>query len=182
MNNVMEPTAKRTLFNIGEDWLAFDALLSECEGDISDPQAEAAVVALFEELERDEANKAAGYVAYDKQLEMEEAAAKAEAEQWLKKASVRANRRRALKDRLKSYMQAFGKKKIETADGHTITLQANGGQTPLIIDDVDPAIIPDELALVRREPSKLAVRKALEAGEWFHWARLGERGSNLRVK
>jgi hypothetical protein len=87
-----------------------------------------------------------------------------------------------LKDRLKVYMETTGVKKLES-NFHKFTLAQNGGKLPLIVDDgVTIADIPSEFHRVDVSVDNSAVRAVLESGESLEWARLGERGSSIRIK
>lgn len=52
----------RTLFDITDDLLALEELLSEVGGDVTDEQAEEAITEWFEELGEDRNSKLDGYV------------------------------------------------------------------------------------------------------------------------
>ena len=172
-----------TLYAIGEDLLALDALLEERDGDITDPDVAAAIDAWAAELTANLAVKLDSCVGYIRTLEMEEAAAKAEAEQWQHKAASRAKRRDLFKARVKSILEATGQTKVTTATGRVVAVQANGGNPPVIYaDPLDPAKVPDEYCIVRRTIDNAAVLAALKEGETLPFAHLGERGSHLRIR
>lgn len=172
-----------TLFQLGDDIRALDDLIEELGGDVSDPQVEAAWLAMAEQLTTDEAAKLDGYVNYIRTLEMEAVAAKAEAEQYAMKARTRENRVKWIKERLKQHLEATGRTKAETATKRAIAIQANGGKPPLIlVDNLDPATLPDHLVIIRRTPDTDAIRAALEAGEPLPFASLGCRGTHLRIR
>lgn len=173
----------RSLFALAEDVRALDALIEDLGGDVTDPQVRAAWEAMQRELGLNEGSKLDGYVNWLRQLEMEASAAREEAERYLAKARSRQNRIEWLKGNLKSYLQATGRMRVETSTRRVIAIQANGGNVPIIIDDnLDPSLIPDELAIVRRTPDMEAIRKRLANGERLEFARLGERGMHLRVR
>jgi hypothetical protein len=174
---------KQTLWDIGEDLLALERLVEECDGDISDPAVDAAITAWMDEMAKNQAVKCDGYVGLIRKWEMQKSAAVAEAEQYRKIASVRGNRIERLKVRLMEHMQATGQTKIETATGRTIGIQKNGGKVPLVVaPDVDPTQIDSRYQAVSIELDNEAVRKALEGGEKLAFASLGDRGVSLRIR
>jgi hypothetical protein len=183
MTMTTEAPKKRSLFTIGEDLLAIEQIIEQAEGDISDPAVEATITSWLQELATDQANKADGYVNLIKKWEGEKAAAKAEAEQYTKAANVRAARIERLKLLLKQHMEATHQQKIETATGRTIAIQKNGGLCPLQVDAaLNPAAIDAKFQKVTIELNSDAVRTALDAGEKLAFARLGLRGTSLRIK
>lgn len=173
---------RRSLFDIGHDLIALDLLLDEIGGDVTDPQADAAITAWTAELANDEARKLDGWVGYVRQLEMEAAAAKAEAEQWLARVKSRESRIAWLKETLKRHLENTGRTKVQTLAGRTIAVQANGGHPPVEIDAVDPYGLPDRLCEVRRLIDREKVRRALEAGEELAFARVLPRGTHVRIR
>jgi len=156
--------------------------MNECDDELS-REASEAFDEWFGELSKNEAAKLDGYVGLIKTLEMEAAAAKAEAEQYTMKARSRENRAKWLKERVKGYLEATGRTKVETATKRTIAIQANGGAVPvMLMDSIDPASIPDEFAVVRRTPNTEAIREYLAAGGQLPFASLGVRGTHLRIR
>jgi hypothetical protein len=177
------PPPRRTLFAIGADLLALDALLDECGGDVSDPKVEAAVEAWHAELAADEAAKLDGWVGWVEPLEREAKAARAEAAEFAARAQARERAAAAAKARMLDHLLATGRTKAVTASGRTISAQQNGGLPPVVIDpDADPATAADRLCQVHRRIDPASVRLALQAGETLPFARLGERGFQLRIR
>lgn len=171
----------RTLFAISEDLLALDHLLEELGGDVSDPAVDAAITAWMTELGADESLKFDGYVNYIRQLEMEAAAAQAEANDYAERAQTRRNRVAWLKSRVKDHLEATGRKKAGTATGRTLAIQANGGMTPILwAETIDIEAVPENLT--KRVLDTEAVRFELEAGRELPIARLGKRGTHLRIR
>lgn len=164
------PQQKRSLFKIGEDFEALEKILAECDGDISDPVALAAVEAWIGELATDRAVKCDAYVAIISKWEMEASLARAESEQFAaaaakarERAVVRDNRVDRLKTRLKEHMLATKTASIETASGRTIAVQKNGGKLPLFVDPtVVPETLPKKFQKVVIQIDNEAVRKACE--------------------
>lgn len=175
-----------TLFNIGDDLRALAALMSECDDELS-REASEAFDDWFGELSGNEAAKLDGYVGLIKTLEMEAAAAKAEAEQYTMKARSRENRAKWLKERVKGYLEATGRTKVETATKRTIAIQANGGALPVDYTGIGgesnaTAVLPKEMVIVTRRPDTDAVRKALQDGAEIPGITLGTRGTHLRIR
>lgn len=131
----MTTTTRRTLFEISSDLLALDALLSEREGDITDPEVAATIDAWFAELSYDEAHKLESWCGYVAQLEMEAERARVEAAAWHAKARSRENRMAWLRARMLAYIESSGRSKVVTASGRTLSVQQNGGKAPLVIPD-----------------------------------------------
>ena len=89
---------------------------------------------------------------------------------------------RLLKERLKWFFALHNLKKVETAR-YKLSLAANGGKAPLVISDSILATdLPERFSRVTVEPNTTAIREALEAGEELDFARLGERGTSIRIK
>ena len=171
----------RTLFDIGNDLLAFDEILEQNEGEISDDEAGKRLDAWFTDLQNEQSRKLDNYVNYIRTLEMEAVASKAEAEQYLTKARVRENRVRFLKERMRSYLAMQGKKELITQTNRKITIQNNGGILPMIVEETtDPEKVPVEYT--RKELDNAKIREALMKGIQLEFAKLGERGTHLRIK
>lgn len=172
-----------SLFEIGEDLRALDALIEERGGEITGPDVWEAWEAWLNELAVNEAAKLDGCVNIIRQWEMEASAARAEADQYLAKARTRDNRIAWMKSNLKLHLESTGRKKVETATKRAISIQANGGNAPIVlVPELDPSKIPDELAIVRRTPDLEAIRKHLAEGGVLDFAVIGERGNHLRIK
>lgn len=121
--------------------------------------------------------KGAGYVAVINQLDMEQKKAKELADQFKRKADIRANAIGRMKDALKIAMVQIGTDKIEAGD-YTIKLQKNGGKQPLIIT----GDVPDSMCKVILEPDKDRIRAAIEEGQDVGYAYLAERGQHIVIK
>ncbi len=171
----------RRLFDIGEDLLAIDGLIDDLDGDISDPAVDAALGMWLNESETEEGVKLDGYAGYIRQLEHEADVAKAEAEEYRRRAQTRENRVAWLKARLIQHLQRTGRTKVATATGRTVAVQSNGGRRPVtFIELFDADSIPIEFT--KRVVDDEAIRAALEAGQELNFAHLGERGVHLRIK
>ena len=173
----------RTLFAISDDLLALNDLLEQLDGDVTNPEVDAAVTKWFAELASDESKKLDGYAGYIKQMEMESVAAKAEADQWAAKARTRDNRVKWLKERVKVYLELTGRTKATTDTGRTFAIQNNGGVVPLIIAELtDPKTVDPKFQKVTYSFDSEAIRQALADGGTLDWARLEKRGTHLRLK
>ncbi len=175
---------KRTLFEIGAELQALDALLDDLGGDVSDPEVGAAVDLWYASLMADEGRKLEDWVGYVRQLEMEVAVAREEAERFLAKARSREARIEWLKGAMKSHLELTGRTKATTAAGRTLAVQKNGGKAPLawVGARVTPDDVPEEFVRVVREVDTDKVRAALEAGRQLPFAKLEERGTHLRIR
>lgn len=172
----------RTLFEIGEDLEALDALLAEVGGDVSEEDAEAAVDAWLSELGEERNTKLDRYARYISDVEGRIDAKMAERERLAERIAVEQNRVRLLKARLLEFLRAQGVKKLET-DLHAFTVASNGGKIPVVID-VPPESLPTAYRKVQMNYSadQEAIRMALDAGLPLGFARYGERGQHLRIR
>lgn len=182
--------AKRTLFEIGAELQALDALLEDLGGDVSDPEVGAAVDLWYASLMADEGRKLEDWVGYVRQLEMEVAVAREEAERFLAKARSRESRIEWLKGAMKKHLELTGRTKATTVAGRTLAVQKNGGKAPMVwvtpegmlVASLAAADIPDEFCVTRRTIDMEKVRAALEAGQQLPFAKLEERGTHLRIR
>src|SRR5690606_18631289 len=134
--------AGRTLWEIGSDLEALEALLMEVGGDVTDEEAERAIDAWLEEMREAEAQKLDRYGALIRTLEARAEIQKAEAKRLMERAKVNENAVRRLKDRLLAYMDRRGTPKL-SGNLYSFTARDNGGKLPLIVDDVDPMTLPE---------------------------------------
>lgn len=174
----------RTLFDITDDLLALESLLSEVGGDVTDEQAEEAITEWFAELGEDRNAKLDGYVTLIAEFEARAEMRKKESQRIAARATIDANNSARLKDRLKAFFQIMDLKTVET-DYHRITLANNGGKLPLILDgayQTDPSLLPDEYQREVITANTELIRARLEAGEQLDFAQLGERGQGIRIK
>lgn len=172
----------KTLFQITDELVKLNELLDETGGEIP-ANALDQLNAYMDGLAQDEANKLNGYVGLIKQIEMEETAAKAEAEQWQTKARVRGNRIDWLMARLKQHLEATGRKEIKTTSGYKIVIQKNGGSLPLILDaGVSPETVPAEFTKTVVSIDNGKIKDALNEGKEVPFAKFGERVTHLRIR
>ena len=171
------------LWDIAADVLALDDLIDQLEGDVSDPQVEAAWLAMLAELQHDESAKLDGMVNWIRSLEMEANAARAEAELYMLRAKSRENRAAWIKGRIKDYLILTNRKSIKTETGRTVAVQANGGKQALeLVDNLDPAELPSEFVVVRRVPDMDKIRRHVEEIGALPFATLKPRGSHLSIR
>lgn len=193
-----------TLWQIGDDLEALEALLAEVGGDVSEEEAEAAIDAWLAETRETEAAKLDRYGALIRTLEARAEIQEKEAARLMERAQVNRNAVKRLKDRLLMHLERTGRTK---ADGHlySFTVAKNGGKPPLVIDEgIDPMTLPvqyrrasmvllcptdetldalrDQCSRLEVEPDTAAIRAALDAGEFLPFARIGERGRHLRIR
>lgn len=171
-----------TLFEIGSDVIALEELLSDIGGDVTDEQVERAFDEWFAEIGDDVKTKLDSYVTLIAEFEARAEARKAEAQRLGKRAITDSNKAEQLRARLKIFFERTGKTKIETAR-YTIAIAKNGGKIPVEIG-VSPDLLPIRFQRIVTNISADtdALRAMLEAGEELSFARLGERGTHLRIK
>lgn len=175
----------RSVFDIGADLLALAELMDEAAGESGELDAEAALALdrWVAELGTDEGRKLDSYAGLIRHLETQAAVARATAEQFQRKAQARENQVRRLKQRLLDYLLATGQKKAAGASGWEFAVQANGGVVPVIVaDGTDPSTVGEAFKRVRVEIDVSKARDALLMGCELGWAKLGERGSHLRLR
>lgn len=169
-----------TLFQIADDLRALAELLAEGGAELADDTA-AAADAWFAELSGREETKLDAYVELIRRFEMESDAAGAEAERLEAIRGARGKAAARLKQRLHEHLVATGRTRIVTASARTIRIQTNG-TAPVDIDrDLDLATVPADLVKTTQSLDAAEVIRRLKAGETFPFARLGERGSHLRI-
>lgn len=174
-----------TLFDLGDAATALHELLTTDQEPPLSPEDEADALQMFLSVSEGLDAKIDGYCALVAEFEARAGARGAEA----KRLAALAERDAKQADRLKSNLHAFmilhDYKKFETAR-YRVSVVANGGKVPLVIQpDVDPTDLDEQFHRVipaKIELDKEAVRSALEAGEDLVFAKLGERGSHLRIK
>jgi hypothetical protein len=91
------------------------------------------------------------------------------------------NKVKRLKEFLKLWLESKDQTRIETAF-HKFWVQANGGATPIEMDEVDPEGVDIRYRKLTVSIDTEAVRRDLESGAEVPFARLGARGSHLRIK
>ena len=172
----------RTLFEITEDLLRLDALLSDLGGDVTDEQLEAEITGWFAELGAERKVKIDNYVMLIAEMEARAEMRAAESERLKALARVDENNARRLRDRLKAHMEACGDTKLET-NRFLLSLQKNGGKQRVTIllpvEQLPEFYTETQVTVV---PDLDTIRQALEAGEVLDFARLEPRGTSLRIR
>lgn len=178
-----------TLFQIGDDFLALNALLEELELDPSPERAEAelnpAMEALFVEIEGNQGAKFDGYVNLIRAVEGDAAVMEAEAAEYEAKGKARRRRAAFLKERLYAYMIRTQQTKVQTDKGRVLSIQNNGGHPGVdydLLDQDDINALPEQFKEVVVKIDTAAVKAALDAGDEVPFARLKPRGTHLRIK
>lgn len=173
---------KQTLYMISDDLLALENILAESNGDISSPEAEAALATWEAELSSNLSTKLDGYCSLIAEIEIRAAARQAEAERLRDLARTDQNAADALRERLRFVFETRNLPPVQT-DRFRVSLAKNGGKAPL-----DIRVGADELpewAIERKtvvSPNKDAIRARLEAGESLPFANLMQRGTRIAIK
>lgn len=173
-------TTRRTLFDIGQDLATLADLLDEW--DDGDEQQQQLINDWFDKLGAERDGKLDGYCCYIAELQAKADARRKEADRLAKLAQSDESRIKLLKERLKTFFQEHELKTVQTAR-YKLNLAKNGGKLPVILKDaIDYSAIDSRFQVISIELNKDAIREALQAGEQLEWARLAERGTNLRIK
>jgi hypothetical protein len=172
----------RTLYEIGTDMQALEALLLETGGDISDPAVAAAVAAWESELETNLSAKVDGYARLIADMEARAEARKAEASRISDLAKADQKAADALRERLRFVFDAKGIPPVQTAN-FRVGLAKKGGKAPMDlrvgVDELPSWAVRSETVL---SPDKDAIRARLEAGEVLSFAALMERGNYISIR
>jgi hypothetical protein len=174
----------QTLFQIGEEIRALHELLIETGGEITDPEAEAAIGDWLAETRLSLERKVDQYIwlirEFEGRAEVREQAAKA----LMASAGADGNMAKRLKARLKAFLEVCGISKLQT-EHFKLSIQANGGVLPLLIPsdwDDDPANAPEAFQRRTIVLDRDAIREAIREGEDAYGAELGERGTSIRIR
>lgn len=166
----------RPLFDIGTDLLSIMYRIGD-DGEIPGEVAD-----YLKSVETEEGQKLDNYVNLVRKLESDEKAAQSEASRYAKMAESCGKAIDGLKNRLRDYMAYVGKDRMQTATNRVIRIQDNGGGVPLEITPLtDPQNIDPRFRKVKVEFDNEAIRNALQSGERLEFAKLGEKGSHLRI-
>lgn len=170
----------RPLYHLGQDLLALADLLDACEGGEIPPELDA----YFAALQDEQAAKLDNVLAFIAEKDMRAAAAKAEADQWQERARRERRAAEMVRQRLHLFLVATGQPKAVTAAGKTVSVQANGGAVPLVIDPAEPHGNHPLYAVAKTlwAWDTDAIRADLAAGKDLPFARQGERGTHLRIR
>ena len=168
------------LFEIAEDAMALADLLDELDGDVTGQ--EDAVQAFLVENEGALLEKVESYCKIIRSKEVAAAARREESRRIANLATADDNRAKWLKMRLRDVMEALEMAKLETAT-HKVSIAKNGGSLPLILDDAEAVRMEyGSLVQVLDTEAKATLRADLVDGVEVKGARLGERGTSLRIK
>ena len=126
-------------------------------------------------------DKLENYCKIIKNFEGEIAARKIEIDRLSKQKKTLENRIESLKKYMFDAMKVTGNTKIK-GSLFTVSIQANGGKIPIILDVDDTSKLPDDLVRIKEEPDLDAIRELLENGKGSEYAHFGERGESLRIK
>lgn len=165
-----------TLLQIEADMQALDDLLTDSETDISE-QLEPYWVALESQLE----NKAQGYAALIREMELRATARMAERDRLERRIVTDRNNARFLKERLKLVMEKCGLLKIET-EHFRLSVARDGGKPALQIDGEADAIAAGYGLTPAPVAHKQMIRDAIDQGENLPFARLLPRGTHLNIR
>jgi hypothetical protein len=180
-------SAPQTLYAITAEYRALDQLLAEAEEagvDLSSLEVAAIVTRWWVALDGDLQAKAARCIAVIREQEALSDAAKAEAARLAAYAASKAARAAKVREMVMTAMQAAQVKRLDTPLG-AVTVAANGGKAPLVVDDVDPLMVQavyPHLVEVKTTINKEAVREVLASGQPLPFAAIGERGTHLRIR
>lgn len=186
-----EITRKQSLFDITEEFQAIYDTYWSLEGaeadDFLSKALENALDATGDKLNQ----KLDAYCSLIAEAKARADVRKAEADRLKKLAEIDENFAARLKDRLKEWFAVTGNTKIETPF-HKIGVQANGGVLPVrwlrVVDGepVETEVEPDVSEVDDKFLAKVldtdAIRTALGSGEELPFAKLGVRGSHVRIR
>lgn len=172
------------LFELEQQHLGLKArledLLTETEGEIT-PEIEAL---MDEQLANEYAvsKKFDGYGYAIGQLTSEADFIKERIAALQERLTVKERAAKRLKDRLKAFMEGAGLKQVE-GDYYIFRVQRNGGKVPVVMDESLCANdVPEHFRRVMYRIDHAAIYNALKEGEELDFAKLGERGTHLRIK
>ena len=172
----------RTLYEIGSDMQALEALLLENDGDISDVSVSIAVEAWERELETNLTGKVDAYVRLIADIEARADARLVESNRIAALVKADTKAADALRERLRFIFETKGLKPVQT-DHFKVSLVNNGGKAPLHIrvgmDELPSWAVKSETIL---SVNKDAIRAALTDGKEVSFASIGERGNRISIK
>lgn len=175
---------KRTLSNLLElaaEAIEIDRMLTDLDGDISDPCVAEAVDKWLAKIAEDVDVVADQVTSLVREKELRIAMLSAELDRIKLKMECENRGVTFIKDKLKMALEAMNLKKAGKI--RTATVCANGGKTPLSID-LAPEDMPDGF---RKEKivcsyDDEAIRNSLDRGDQLAFARYEARGTHLRIK
>ena len=166
---------KLSLFDIGEHFYALESLIIDNEGEIDDT-----IDHWLKEYKAQEEDKVDAYCyLINKYQDIAD-----EADRLAQRAKKYHQTVTELKNRLKYYMEASGKEKIETAR-FTLKVTANGGSLPVALKEgITVEELPDAFVRMVKEADLSSLRHALLTGNAnaYPFAHFLPRGTHLRIK
>src|SRR5262245_42180642 len=156
----------RSLYEIGAELERLEQLLTDIDGEIPEGQIGAAIEKWFDELGAERDEKIRRYCALIEMMQFSAEACEEEARRLGQLKRANENGADRLKKRLKAFFELH---KIEKLDLKTFKprIQANGGQSPLILPPVwqdEPASAPEAFHKIKIDLNTLAIRQALSEG------------------
>ncbi len=171
----------QTLFKLSDDIQYLEFLLNDDE--LTDEQRQN-LVDCWLEAQGDAELKLDNYAALIQELDARSTARAIEARRLVALANADAAKMDNLLARLKLYFQRHELKTFETPR-YKLTLAGHGGKVPLIVPEEwenDPAAAPEAFQRRVIQLDKDAIREAIRNDQETHGARLGERGSSIRIR
>lgn len=166
-----------TLYDVAEELAAWDALIDERDGNITD--CEQILESWLAEIEVEFDEKLRRCVEFVQELKAREAAQRAEADRLYERAMTSREKWSRITTMMQGVLEQRGITKRQVGP-HSISLQRAGGKLSLLVD-VAPAQLPERFQKVQRVADNDAIRSALESGEALEFARFAERKITLRI-
>jgi hypothetical protein len=169
----------KSLFEISQDLHRLEEALDAAEDDESMMQL---IVEWFESAVEQRDQKLDNYAELISSIENRIAVRQAEAKRILELAESDRKKVYELKERLRCVFASHGWGKVETPR-YRLSLVQNGGKAPLIVD-IPTEELPTEFVEIRQTLAARndLIREHLESGKELNFARIGERGSHIRIK
>lgn len=171
-----------TLFELEGEYLRLANMVSDSDGEIP-PELDEYLDRELATMMENQSEKLEGYYCVIRRFEMEKDAADKEAERYNQMSQVRKRAIERIEGKVKGYLERTGQDRVTTTTGHVFAIQGNGGKVPLkYADDFDVKKIDPKYMRIKVEPEVDAIRKALLEGQEVPGVKLGERGTQLRIK
>jgi len=175
-----------SLFEISDAILHLNDQLDNLDDEDLDDEALATIqeflAGLLKETINQRDHKLDNYGALIREIKLRASVRKQEAERLIKLSRFDENRANRLEECLFKFLAAHNLKKLDTTR-FRFSVCVNGGKLPLVLDEeLEPDDFPEEYTYPVTVVDKVAIREALEAGKELTFAKLGERGSHLRIR
>lgn len=164
-----------TLYDLTGEVLQLQELLAS--GDVVDTEL---LKNVLSDTTEDYDAKLEAYAKVIKNLSSDVDAIKAETERLTSRKKALENNISALKNRMYESMKALGKTKVK-CELFTVSIQANGGRIPVIVD-VDTSELPDDLVKIEEKPDIDAITAYIEKHPDTKYAHFGSRGEGIRIR